>query len=269
MKIIRENLNNIGSVNFDIGFVGEKNHTQVIINCASIFHSYPNAVATMVAKPPVGDLYPVILTRDGKNIIWDVSESDIAREGSGEYQLTFTDGSGDTAEIIKTVIGSYSIKESMVASGEPPEPLEDWLEEAQEVLSDLQSFDEISASATALAAGADPTAEITEVEGHKNIALGIPAGASGEMTVETVTGTTPSITGVSNHRYVCGEVSTISITPPSSGIIDVVFESGTTPAVLTATGVTFPAWFDSTSLEASVTYEICIADGMGVVAKWA
>ena len=61
MKIIRENLNNIGSVNFDIGFVGEKNHTKVIINCASIFHSYPNAVATMVAKPPVGDLYPVIL----------------------------------------------------------------------------------------------------------------------------------------------------------------------------------------------------------------
>lgn len=269
MNIIRENLNNISSVNFDIGFVGEKNHTRVIINCAPVFHSNPNAVATMAAKPPVGDIYPVVLTRDGKNVIWDVSESDIAYAGSGEFQLTFTEGSGDSAEIIKTVYGSYSIKESMGATGDPPTPLENWLEQAQEVLSDLQSFDEISASATALAAGASPTAEITEVEGHKNIALGIPAGASGEMTVETVTGTTPSITGVSNHRYVCGEVSTISITPPSSGIIDVVFESGTTPAVLTATGVSFPAWFDSTSLEASVTYEICIADGMGVVAKWA
>ena len=88
--------------------------------------------------------------------------------------------------------------------------------------------------------------------------------------VETVTGSTPSIVGVANHRYVCGEVTSISITPPESGVIDVVFSSGSTAATLTVPDtVVFPAWFDKTSLLANATYEISIADGLGVVAVWA
>ena len=84
----------------------------------------------------------------------------------------------------------------------------------------------------------------------------------------TVSGSTPSITGESGKRYVCGTVDSISITPPGTGIIDVVFTSGTTPAVLTASGVTWPSWFDSTSLNASTVYEINIQDGFGAVSKW-
>ena len=88
--------------------------------------------------------------------------------------------------------------------------------------------------------------------------------------VESVTGTTPSITGVDNHRYICGEVSTISITPPSSGLIDVRFTSGSTPAVLTVpNSVKFPAWFDATNLEANVTYEMSFCDEYGAVMAWA
>ena len=86
--------------------------------------------------------------------------------------------------------------------------------------------------------------------------------------VVTVTGSTPSITGESGKRYVFGTVDSISITPPSTGIVDVVFTSGTTPTVLTASGVTWPLWFDSTSLNASTVYEINIQDGFGAVSKW-
>ncbi len=92
---------------------------------------------------------------------------------------------------------------------------------------------------------------------------------------ETVTGSTPSITGVADTRYVCGECSTLAITTPSTGIIDVVFTSGSTATVLTVTpptGMTMK-WaneFDPTSLSANTTYEINIMDGMyGVVASWA
>ena len=270
MREERAQLHEIGNKSFDLGYVGEKNHTRVIISCTSLFSDYPNAVASMVAKPPVGDLYPVSLTRKNNSLIWDVSPSDIAYAGSGTYQLTFTDGSGDNAEIIKTAFGSYSVKASMTATGDPPEPLEDWLEEAQETLNDLAAWGNVSASATTLSPGASATAEVTEVEGHKNFAFGLPSGASGEMVVETVTGSTPSITGVSNHRYLCGTCSTLSITPPESGIIDVVFTSGATATVLTVPNtVTFPAWFDKANLESSVTYEINIADGYGVVCKWA
>lgn len=88
---------------------------------------------------------------------------------------------------------------------------------------------------------------------------------------ETISGTTPSITGKAGVRYICGEVSTISITPPASGAVDVVFESGSTPAVLTVPStVKFPAWFDADNLEANKTYEINILDGVyGVVTSWA
>lgn len=89
----------------------------------------------------------------------------------------------------------------------------------------------------------------------------------------TVTGTTPTITALPGVRYVCGEVTTLDITLPASGVVDVTFESGSTATVLTITppsGVTLK-WangFDPTSLEANKAYEINIMDGLGVAASW-
>ena len=90
----------------------------------------------------------------------------------------------------------------------------------------------------------------------------------------SVSGTTPTINAIPGIRYICGEVTTIDIMTPASGIIDVVFTSGSTPAVLTVTppsGMTMK-WangFDPTTLEADTTYEINIADGcLGVAGTW-
>lgn len=89
----------------------------------------------------------------------------------------------------------------------------------------------------------------------------------------TVSGTTPTITALPGVRYVCGEVATLDITLPSSGVVDVTFESGSTATVLTITpptGVTLK-WangFDPTSLEANTTYEINVCDGLGVAGTW-
>lgn len=92
----------------------------------------------------------------------------------------------------------------------------------------------------------------------------------GTTLVETVTGTTPSITALPNVRYNCGEVSTISITPPANGTCDIFFTSGSTAAVLTVPStVKWPAWFDATALEADMIYEIMITDGVyGSVMTW-
>ena len=93
----------------------------------------------------------------------------------------------------------------------------------------------------------------------------------------TVTGSTPSIPALPGICYVCGEVTTIDITLPASGIVDVVFTSGSTPAVLTVTpptGMTVE-WangFDSTALEADTMYELNIkmvgTKCLGVAASW-
>ena len=89
----------------------------------------------------------------------------------------------------------------------------------------------------------------------------------------TVSGTTPTITALDNYRYKCGEVATLTVTLPASGIVDVVFESGTTPTVLTITPPTGQTvkWangFDPDNLEAETTYELNICDSLGVAASW-
>ena len=89
----------------------------------------------------------------------------------------------------------------------------------------------------------------------------------------SITGSTPAITALPGIRYVCGEVATLDITLPASGIVDVVFESGSTATVLTITPPTGQTlkWangFDPTSLDADTVYEINIADGLGVAGQW-
>lgn len=90
---------------------------------------------------------------------------------------------------------------------------------------------------------------------------------------ETVNGSTPSINAKPGVRYICGEVSTLTIVAPASGIIDVTFDSGSTPTVLTVTPPTGQTmrWIgdDPTTLEANKHYEINIMDGCnGMVVSW-
>jgi len=85
----------------------------------------------------------------------------------------------------------------------------------------------------------------------------------------TISGMTPTITAEANTRYVCGEVTTLSFTPPASGVCDVIFASGTTATVLTVPStVKWANGFDPTSLDANTTYELNICDGLGVAVSW-
>lgn len=131
--------------------------------------------------------------------------------------------------------------------------------------------DGYSPSASVSKSGDTVTITVTDKSGTTTATVKDGAtGPSGEATVETVSGANPVITGVANTRYMCGEVSTISITPPQSGIIDVIFTSGSSVAVLTVPStVMWSSGFDPTSLEANTTYEINILDGVyGAVMTW-
>lgn len=119
-------------------------------------------------------------------------------------------------------------------------------------------------------------ANIPDVSGfYTKPQTGIPLSDLADNT-ESVSGTTPSITGMAGHRYICGECATLSVTAPASGCIDILFESGSTPTVLTVssakTGVSAIKWangFDPSALDANTTYEINILDGeFGVVGSW-
>lgn len=87
---------------------------------------------------------------------------------------------------------------------------------------------------------------------------------------ETISGTTPTIAAQANTKYLCGEVATLTFTPPSTGTSSVRFTSGTTATVLTVPStVKFPEWFDPTVLQTQTIYEILISDGIyGTVITW-
>lgn len=88
-------------------------------------------------------------------------------------------------------------------------------------------------------------------------------GGGGSETVVNVTGSDPEIEAVVNTRYICGVVSTIEFTPCASGSCEVIFESGSTAAVLTLpNAVLMPEWFDPTELETNRIYDIIITDGI-------
>lgn len=129
----------------------------------------------------------------------------------------------------------------------------------------IEDLEAGSLSALGATAGQVPVAD-----GLGSWAWGAQAG--GTQTIQ-VPGTTPVITAVANTQYICGEVATLDITLPASGCIDVVFESGSTPTVLTVTPPTgqtmhWPDWFDPTSLDANTRYEINIDNAYGVVGMW-
>lgn len=86
---------------------------------------------------------------------------------------------------------------------------------------------------------------------------------------ETITGATPTITAVDNHRYLCGTVTSLSFTPSQTGICSVLFTAGSGCTVTLPNTVKLPDSFDPTDLEEDAVYEINVADGIyGVVASW-
>ena len=80
----------------------------------------------------------------------------------------------------------------------------------------------------------------------------------------------PTIVAAQGKRYLCGTVTSLSFTPSAKGLCEVVFTSGTSPAVLTGVdNVRWPAWFNPAALAANTTYDLMVSDGtFGVVATW-
>lgn len=124
--------------------------------------------------------------------------------------------------------------------------------------------------------GISPTVTITPITGGHRITItdadgtetaDVMDGHNGMVTVN-VSGTTPTIVAQADTRYVCGEVATLDFTPSASGICDVVFTSGSTPAVVTLPNtVKFPD--GAFVADADTTYEINILDGVyGAVMSW-
>ena len=120
---------------FLLGYAGENKHIRYDIRCDSIFSDYPDATVSMLIKSPDGTVYPKVLTIDKPSVYWVVTASDTATDGNGKVQITFTNGD----EVIKTVEASTVTMPSLFVSGEEPDPIATWVDDANEVLGQVQS----------------------------------------------------------------------------------------------------------------------------------
>ena len=124
MKTLNVMLSNLGGRVVPIGYEGENLYTRIRINCIEVFSEYPDATVTMVVSPPDGEMYPAVVEKSGVMVIWDITDSVLSSNGSGECQLTFTEGD----VVRKSVVFGISINRSLVASGEAPEPVQEWID---------------------------------------------------------------------------------------------------------------------------------------------
>ena len=145
----------LGKQKIPIGFVGENLYSRIVIDCTEIYREFPHAAASLTVQPPVGDAYPVVVTRDGNNVTWNIQASDVANSGDGEFQLAFT----DSPVIARSYIGRFKAFRSLTPDGEAPDPIASWIDDANTAIGTISGAVEDAQAAQAAAEAAQAAAE--------------------------------------------------------------------------------------------------------------
>lgn len=158
MRTVSVRLEDLRKMEITIGFSGENLHTKMIIDCKRVFDEYPDAVQSLAVQPPYGEPYPAVTSREGDLVIWDVDETDLVDVGRGEFQLSFLQDS----VVVKTFIGKTVICRSIVPAGDVPDPISDWIADANEALGTIQGAVADAEAAQAGAEAAQAAAETAQ-----------------------------------------------------------------------------------------------------------
>lgn len=193
MRTVSYRLVDLQKCMIPLGFVGENEHTVVQFDCKKVYDEYPNAVPALTVQPPEGSAYPAVTTRDGDIVSWTVEDSDLVYTGYGEFQLTFS----QSGVVVKSYIGRTKIERSIAASGSAPDPVSDWLTEANTALNGIpQAIDDALAEAKASgefdgadgqdgADGFSPVVEVSEISGGHRVSV---TDAGGTETFDVMNG---------------------------------------------------------------------------------
>lgn len=120
-----------------LGRVSENRATRVLINLKSILSQYPDAIASITAKPPGRAEYPAKVKQEDGILTWEITDADIGdKAGSGQAQITIQDADGT---VIKTAIACTRIGESLGDATAPaPDPVKTWIDKATGTLADVE-----------------------------------------------------------------------------------------------------------------------------------
>lgn len=154
-----------------LGMQGELNVTRVVFDTSDWLKDLPEGTVSLVIRRPgdVGD-YLVPVTKDGSNIIWDVSNADTFYKGRGEVQLRY-DGPN---KIAKSIIYNTDTNRSLDDPTQPePEP---WKGYIDRIIEETRKVTEMTAQAESLPSDEEATAYYEDGV----LYLGIPRGEKGD-----------------------------------------------------------------------------------------
>lgn len=246
-----------------IGYESEDNITKIIFRYDSEWLSHGDGTFYVrVLRNGDTEAYnatQVIDDREEMTLTMTVTDIELSVKGHGEMQVVYIG-----ADFVKkSPIYRYNV--SRAIDSEVVNPPQGSI--INELVQAVASIDERLATAETALAGKAST-DVASQSANGLMSATDKAKLDNVGSVVTVSGTTPTITALSGVRYVCGEVSTLDITPCVSGICDVIFTSGSTATVLTLPS-TVKFSDGAFTPEANTTYEVNIMDGIyGAVMAW-
>lgn len=129
MRAIEETFETFGKRVLWLGYSGEDDRALLVIDLHDILQEFPNVSAVLKIRPP-GErtAYPVIAKVEDEKLCCSITDSMTAIEGRSELQLSLVSPDGVT---VKTAIAAAEISRSLSEGGEPPDPVENWIENAE------------------------------------------------------------------------------------------------------------------------------------------
>ena len=129
MRSIDETFETFGKRVLWLGYAGEEDRSTLIIDLHDILLEFPGATAVLKVRPPDEKAaYPAVTEMIDDKLHWSISDSDTAKEGRGELQLSLISPTGSK---IKTAVAAMEISRSLPDGGQKPDRIDDWMEKAE------------------------------------------------------------------------------------------------------------------------------------------
>ena len=129
MRSIDETFETFGKRVLWLGYAGEEDRSTLIVDLHDILLEFPGATAILKVRPPDEKAaYPAITETIDDKLCWSISDSDTAKEGRGELQLSLISPTGSK---IKTAVAAMEISRSLPDGGQKPDRIDDWMENAE------------------------------------------------------------------------------------------------------------------------------------------
>lgn len=129
-----------GNEIIQMGAQGESYTQSIWIDVSNILSMYPEAVFAIRVENPDGAVYNAVeASMDGDYLQWVFTDADTAVEGKGYAQIVAY-GSVDGPQVAKTPKARTIISDGIDAPEKPPDPMREWLDEAQKTLEALKQM---------------------------------------------------------------------------------------------------------------------------------